>query len=113
MKTYIPYSLLAALAACGMAYGASTAYTTPVGYTTQALPANVLSLVGVNILTPSVASGLLTGVSGATLTDSNVNFTTLLTAGKTYVLDIKTGTAAGTVQEFVTCREAVSPFQPP
>ena len=103
MKPYT-YAFLAAAAACGMAYSADTAYTTPVGYTTQALAANTFNLVGFNVLTPTVAAGDLTGVSGATLSDSGVDFTTLLTAGKTYVLDIKDGpgTADGTVQEFVT-----------
>ena len=37
MKTHITYSLLAAAAACGMAFGAETAYTTPVGYVSLAV----------------------------------------------------------------------------
>ncbi len=39
MKTQI-YSLLAATAACGMAFGQTTAYTTPVGFVTITVPAN-------------------------------------------------------------------------
>ncbi len=102
MKTTL-YSLLAA-AACGMAFGQTTAYTTPVGYTTQNLPASTLSLVGFNVLPPALATGKFTGVSGANLTDSNVNFTTALPAGKWCVLEITSGTTVplvvGTVQEF-------------
>jgi len=98
----LTYSILAAAFACGFASAQVTAYTTPVGYTTQTLAASTYNLVGFNVLTPTLAAGTLTGVSGATLTDTNVNFTTLLTAGKTYVIDITTGTAAGTVQEFVS-----------
>lgn len=81
---------------------AQTVYTTPVGFTTQTLPANTMTLVGFNVLKPVVASGSFTSVSGATLSDTSVNFTNLLTANKTYILEITTGTAAGTVQEFVT-----------
>ena len=109
MKTTL-YSILAA-AACGMAFG-QTAYTNPVGYTTQALPANITTLVGLNVLTPTLASGTLTNVSGATLTDTAVDFTTTLvyaippsltpTPIQMAVLEITSGTAAGTVQEFIT-----------
>jgi hypothetical protein len=101
MKTPFAYSILAAAAACSLA-NAQTAYTTPVGYTTQTLSANTTTLVGFNVLNPVVASGSLTSVSGATLSDTTVNFTNSLTANKTYILEITTGTAAGTVQEFVT-----------
>jgi len=101
MKTQLTFSLLAAAAACSLA-NAQTAYTTPVGYTTQTLAANTSNLVGFNVLKPVVASGALTGVSGAVLSDSAVNFSTALTANKTYILEVTSGTAAGTVQEFVS-----------
>jgi hypothetical protein len=100
MKTQLTFSLLAA-AVCSLA-NAQTAYTTPVGYTTQTLAANKMTLVGFNVLKPVVASGLLTSVSGAVLSDSAVNFSSVLTSDKTYVLEVTSGTAAGTVQEFVT-----------
>jgi len=100
MKTkYI--AILASLAACGLGM-AQTAYTTPVGYTTQALPANTFSLLGVNVQNPTLESSVFTAVAGAVFTDSKVNFGTTLTPGKTYVLEITSGTAAGTVQPFVT-----------
>jgi hypothetical protein len=87
-----------------MAFGQTTAYTNPVGYTTQTLPANTFSLVGFNVLNPTLAAGTLTGVAGTTLTDSAANFTTALPVGKTCVIEITSGAllAPGTVQEFVT-----------
>ena len=108
-------TLLLAAAACGLAgaQATTTAYTNPVGYTTQTLNANSFNLVGFNVLTPAIASGVLTGVSGATVTDTNVNFTTVLPVGKTCVLEITSGTllAPGTVQEFVTWSGSTSLFQ--
>lgn len=40
MKPYLSYSLILAAAASGMAFGAATAYTTPVGYVSITVPAN-------------------------------------------------------------------------
>jgi hypothetical protein len=99
MKTTL-YSIIAAAAAIGFAQ-AQTAYTTPVGYTTQTLAANTFNLVGFNVLNPTIAAGVLTGVSGADLTDTNANFITALPVGKMCVIEIIDGTAAGTVQEFI------------
>ena len=56
MKPYT-YAFLAAAAACGMAYSAETAYTTPVGYATQALNANSFNLVGMTLQNSPVAAG--------------------------------------------------------
>lgn len=102
MKTYIPYSLILAAASAGMAFGAETAYTTPVGYTSQTLAPSTFNLVGTNVQRPALVAGLVTGVSGATVTATAVDFTAGLPAGKTCVLEITSGTAAGTVQDFVT-----------
>jgi hypothetical protein len=102
MKNKITYSLLLAAASCGVALGQTTAYTTPVGYTTQTLAANTFNNVGLNLNNPTLAAGKLSAVSGALLSDSAVNFTTALPAGKTCILEITSGAAAGTVQEFVT-----------
>jgi hypothetical protein len=100
MKT-LSLSLIAVAAACGLA-SAQTAYTTPVGYTTQTLTPNVFNLVGMNVLKPTLAAGQFTAVSGTTITDSNINFTTTLPAGKMCTLEITSGSAAGTVQEFTS-----------
>ncbi len=102
MKNKLTYTLLLAAASCGVALGQTTAYTTPVGYTTQALAPSSFNLVGINVQTSTVVAGKLTGVSGAVLSDSATNFSTVLTLGKTYVMEIKSGpgTADGTTQDF-------------
>jgi hypothetical protein len=99
MKTTL-YSILAA-AACGMALG-QTAYTTPVGYTTQTLKPSVFNSVGFNLLKPSLAAGALTAVSvdGLTLTNSAATFIAALPAGKMCTVEITSGTAIGSVREF-------------
>jgi uncharacterized protein (TIGR02597 family) len=61
MKSYIPYSLLAAAAACGMALG-QTAYTTPVGYVSQACLANSDTIVGTPLRQSAAAAGALSVV---------------------------------------------------
>ena len=67
MKTYLPYSLILAAAASGMAFGAETAYTTPVGYY------NFAAKGGGNLFIPGLVNsaayaGVLTGASSTTLT---------------------------------------------
>lgn len=103
MKSSIATTLLA-LALIGASQAQTAVYTAPVGYTTQTLAANRQNLVGINVMNPVIASGSFTAVSGATLTDSNTNFTQAITAGKTAVLEITSGsgTVPGTVQDFVT-----------
>ncbi|MEX1049312.1 MAG: hypothetical protein WED15_07275 [Akkermansiaceae bacterium] len=98
MKKHIPYSLLAAAAACAMAYG-DTAYTTPVGYSTQSLIQG-FNASGLTLQTPSLAAGALDSVSGTALTDDQLTFTP--TAGRIYVLEIvaaANAAAVGTIQE--------------
>ena len=92
MKTYLPYSLILAAAASGMAFGAETAYTTPVGYVTQALAANQFTLAGLTVQQPTKAAGILDAESATSVTDNEVNFTTSLTAGATYILELPDGT---------------------
>jgi len=88
MKTTL-YSLLAA-AACGLAFG-QTAYTTPVGYTTTALPPSQFTLVGLTVQRSAVAAGVFTAKSGTLLTAAAFDFTSLLTPG-TYILELPNGT---------------------
>jgi len=90
MKTTL-YSLLAA-AACGMAFG-QTAYTTPVGYVTQTLSPNKSTLISVTVQNPTDAAGVIDAESAApnTVTDTQVNFTTILTVGATYILEFPDG----------------------
>lgn len=102
MKSRFALTTLTAVALTGISPAQTTAHTKPVGYTTQTLAANRQNLVGINLMTPVIASGSFTAVSGTTLSDTNTDFTQAITAGKTAVLEITSGTAAGTVQDFVT-----------
>ena len=94
MKTYIPYSLLLAAAASGLAYG-QTAYTTPVGYVSLSMPANSATLLGLTLHQPTRAAGILDAESATSVTDNEVNFTTLLGASgaatPTYILELPNG----------------------
>jgi hypothetical protein len=102
MKSYIPYSLLAAAAACGMAFGAETAYTTPVGYSTTTIKQG-FNLTALTLQTPVVVAGSFTAVSGSDLTDTKVaDFAAVLTSGRTFILEITSGTGIGVTQPFVT-----------
>ena len=100
MKTSISYSLIAAAMACGFANGQTTAYTTPVGYVTQTLAANQFTLVGLTTHNSAVAAGILDAESASpnTVTDNAINFTTILSVGSTYILEL----ADGTVQEITS-----------
>jgi hypothetical protein len=94
MKTKITYSLLAAAAACSLVNAQTTAYTTPVGYVTQSLAPSKYTLVSVTTHNPDVAAGVLDAESASpkSVTDNEVNFTTTLTAGAIYILELPDGT---------------------
>ena len=96
MKTSISYSLLAAAMVCGFAHGQTTAYTTPVGYTTQPIPAgpNKFTYLALTVNQPVVSAGVLDAVTAApnTVTDTGVDFNSLLTVGATYILELNDGT---------------------
>jgi hypothetical protein len=68
-------------------------YTVPVGYSTSTLAPNQFTLVSPTVHSSSIASGVLDAVSAApnTVTDNEVNFTTTLTAGATYILELPNG----------------------
>jgi hypothetical protein len=87
MKT-LSISLIAVAAACGLA-SAQTAYTTPVGYTTsETILASNFSLLGLTVHQPTIAAGVLEAVTSTSVTDSDINFTTILTSGNTYIIEI-------------------------
>ena len=98
MKTYLPYSLILAAAASGMAFAAETAYTIPVGYATNTLQPNRFNLLGLTLQKATVTAGILDSASATSVTDAGVNFTTTLTAGNQYVLELTNGAGNGTVQ---------------
>ncbi|MES2438582.1 MAG: hypothetical protein V4584_05935 [Verrucomicrobiota bacterium] len=65
MKTYIPYSLILAAAATSMAFGAETAYTTPVGYITHTINpdaggGSALTIVSPSLVQPTEFAGVST-----------------------------------------------------
>jgi hypothetical protein len=91
MKPYT-YALLAAAAACGLA-AAETAYTTPVGYVTTSLPAGQFTFCGLTVHSPTIAAGVIASADSTSVTPAGTwNFTTLLTTGKTYILELPDGT---------------------
>jgi len=65
MKTKLTYSLLAAAAACCMAQGQTTAYTTPVGYVTLDIPANSDSHVGQPLIREIAYQGVASSAVGS------------------------------------------------
>jgi len=118
MKTHT-YSLLAAAAACGMALGAETAYTTPVGYMTIPLPGTgggtpqKLQLANQGLLPsgPAYAGGGTVAVtfSGNTMTDTSAAFGTFTNAGSSsHVLEITTAGSVQGVLSYITANTATS-----
>ena len=102
MKTYIPYSLLLAAAASGLAIGAETAYTTPVGYvsvgntTGPAVPANTDFYVSIPGLDrPAEFAGLVASVSGSAIDIQGTPNLAALTGGIPYVAKITSGAKSG------------------
>lgn len=83
------------MAATGV-LSAAEATTTPVGYFTQTL-AQGFNVAGLTLQNSPVATGTFETVSGNALTDTGLTFAPV--AGKTYVLEIKSGSQIGVVQE--------------
>jgi uncharacterized protein (TIGR02597 family) len=99
MKTYIPYSLILAAASAGMAFGAETAYTTPVGYVTQTCLPGSDTIVGVPLRLPTVAAAALTsaptsGPTNAVLTVTGAAFGAF---GGTHYVKFTSGANAGAI----------------
>jgi len=102
MTSRLALTISAAAALGGISPAQTTAHTNPLGFTTQTLGANRQNLVGLNLMKRVIAAGSLTAVSGPTISDSQTNFSQAIPAGKIAVLEITSGAAAGTVQDFVT-----------
>lgn len=99
MKKYLPYSLILAAAATGLAHGAATAYTTPVGYvslgdTTAGQPAikpQTDVYVSIPLEKPVDFAGAIASISGSVITLSGTpNLPDLVTVPHT----IKIGNGA-------------------
>jgi hypothetical protein len=97
MKHLIPLTALAALSAASPIYAQTPAFSKPSGYVTTSLQVG-FNLIGLNLQTPSLSTGKFETVTSTTLTDSDVtNF--LPTSGRTYVLEITSGTIQGSIFE--------------
>jgi len=93
MKPKSIKSLLAlALLAPGALFAQTTAKTTPVGYHTETLVSGQFNLVGMNVHSPVISSGVISAEAADKVTVAGVDFTALLTSGATYVLELPDGT---------------------
>ncbi|GAA5128754.1 TIGR02597 family protein [Luteolibacter yonseiensis] len=107
MKTYIPYSLILAAASAGMAFGAETAYTTPVGYVSlgdttpgqPAVKANTDVYLSVPVLKSSEFTGAVSGVAGNVISITGAAFTAgqFSNPANPYYVVVESGTKSGLV----------------
>ena len=97
MKTIIPLTALAAFAATAPIHAQSPVFSKPSGYVTTSLLQG-FNLIGLNLQTPSLASGKFETVTATTLTDTDVT-DYAPTSGRTYVLEITSGTIQGSIFE--------------
>jgi hypothetical protein len=98
MKPLHSFAMLAAIAAVGQAFAAD-AVTTPVGYTTQTVLGGQFNVLGLNLHQPVVSAGVLDSSTSSSVTDTEVDFGTVLTAGRVYILEITNGDGDGVIQE--------------
>jgi len=97
----LTYSLILAAAACGMAYGAATAYTVPVGYVTLTIPANADTTIAPSLTQAPLLQAASTGIADNVITVDATGAATNAfinvspdTNAKTYVL-VRSGPLAG------------------
>ena len=102
MKSFIPYSLIAAALACGFASAQTptTAYTTPVGYTSVTIDKNADTRVGLPFRQPTVAAAALTETPTANvLTVAGAAFGTY---GGTHYVKFTSGLSNGKIYAITT-----------
>jgi hypothetical protein len=108
MKNHIKF--IAGLSAL-FAVSAATAQdnvTKPVGFRTESIKAGVFNLIS-NQLTEAVsAAGAFTALDGVTAADDNADFTTSLAGEETWIVQITSGAAAGTISEVAAVASATS-----
>ena len=95
MKTFIPFTIAAALAASGLANAQTPAFSTPSGYVTVKVNPGVFNLVGVTLHEPIELSGTLDSATSNSVDDADVNFSSL--AAGVYILELTDG--SGVLQE--------------
>jgi hypothetical protein len=96
MKPYL-YSLIAAAAFTGLASAQTTAYTTPVGYSSQSLAGPGFNLAGLTLQNSQLAAGKFETITPTAATDNDVTYAPV--ANRTYVLEITSGALNGAVFE--------------
>jgi hypothetical protein len=99
MKSLLSQALLVTLVATATSFGQTEAKTKPVGYESVTLNANQFNVVGLRLQGATVASGALETIGTSSVTDNEGSFATILTSGKTYVLEITSGTLSGLTVE--------------
>lgn len=92
-------ALLVTLVAAATSFGQTEAKTKPVGYESVTLNANQFNVVGLRLQGATVASGALETIGTSSVTDNEGSFATILSASKTYVLEITSGTLSGLTVE--------------
>lgn len=98
MKTLIPLTAIAALAASGLTYAQSStaAFSKPSGYVTQNLSQG-FNAIGLTLQNQLVASGRFETVNQTSLVDAQLSISPV--AGRLYVLEITSGSANGAIFE--------------
>ncbi len=88
-------------------------YTTPVGYVTETIPGKGLSsdpdiykLIGLNLQSSIAFQDEITTITSSSISVDTANFTALLDANKTYVLEVVTGAGSGLIQEVTTWNDS-------
>jgi hypothetical protein len=99
MKSFLSQALLVTFVATATSFGQTEAKTKPVGYESITLNANQFNIIGLRLQGSTVASGALETIGTSSVTDNEGSFATILTSGKTYVLEITSGTLSGLTVE--------------
>lgn len=88
MKITTITTMAALLMGAASAVAQDTAYTKPAGFVTHTLKAGQFNLIGLTLHQPVTVAGDFETVSGTSLSDTDVDFSSTLTDGKTYIMEI-------------------------
>ena len=96
MKSTIATTMLAAALVCASQAQTGSYFTAPLGCTTHNLSKGV-NVLGITLHNPTLASGTFSAVAGTTLTAPDLSLSPA--TGRTYILEITSGSLAGVIQE--------------
>ena len=96
MQSIIFFTILFAAFACSTKAQSGSYFTAPLGCTTHNLSKGV-NVLGITLHNPTLASGTFSVVAATTLTAPNLSLSP--TTGRTYILEITSGSLAGVIQE--------------